>query len=77
MENKMDAGLAPIFLQNERLTVEIAQPGEHYDGTRFDWSGFITQVTLEEGRIALLELMGFLVDYYRSFYSVNQPKEQG
>lgn len=37
----------PITLRNERLVVEIAQPGSVYRGTRFDWSGFITQVSLD------------------------------
>ncbi|WP_342565201.1 hypothetical protein NST84_08705 [Paenibacillus sp. FSL R7-0345] len=35
-------------LSNGILTVDIAEPGD-YKGTRFDWTGFITQVTLEEG----------------------------
>ncbi|MBN1876407.1 MAG: hypothetical protein JXA33_19440 [Anaerolineae bacterium] len=38
---------SPIFLQNDRLTVEVAQPGSVYAGTRFDWTTFITQVTLD------------------------------
>lgn len=37
-------------LSNGILTVDIADIGE-YKGTRFDWTGFITQVTLEEGNI--------------------------
>jgi hypothetical protein len=36
-----------IVLSGDRLKVEIAKPGEFYNGTRFDWSGFITQVTLD------------------------------
>jgi hypothetical protein len=36
-----------IILQSDHLQVEIAQPGTAYAGTRFDWSGFITQVTLD------------------------------
>lgn len=36
-------------LSNGILTVDIADIGE-YKGTRFDWTGFITQVTLEEGK---------------------------
>jgi hypothetical protein len=35
------------MLNNSRLRVEIAQPGTIYQGTRFDWSAFITQVTLD------------------------------
>jgi hypothetical protein len=34
-------------INSERLSVTIAQPGKVYAGTRFDWSGFITQVTLD------------------------------
>lgn len=37
-----------IRLSNGILTVDIADIGE-YKGTRFDWTGFITQVTLAEG----------------------------
>ncbi len=36
-----------IVLSNERLSVEIPYPGEEYNGSRFDWCGFITQVTLD------------------------------
>ena len=39
--------LSPIQLHSDRLDVEIAQPGSAYAGTRFDWSAFITQVTLD------------------------------
>ena len=35
-------------INSRRLAVEIAQPGTVYSGTRFDWSAFITQVTLDE-----------------------------
>jgi hypothetical protein len=38
---------SPIQLCSERLAVEIAAPGSVYQGTRFDWHGFITQVTLD------------------------------
>ena len=37
----------PLTITSSRLAVEIAQPGTVYRGTRFDWSGFITQVTLD------------------------------
>ena len=37
----------PILLRSNRLTVQIAPPGSVYRGTRFDWTGFITQVTLD------------------------------
>jgi hypothetical protein len=36
-----------IRLTSDRLVVELAQPGSIYRGTRFDWTGFITQVTLD------------------------------
>lgn len=35
-----------IKIRSNVLMVEIAQPGTVYSGTRFDWTGFITQVTL-------------------------------
>ncbi|WNS46526.1 hypothetical protein [Paenibacillus sp. MMS20-IR301] len=38
----------PNILSNGILTVEIADTGA-YSGTRFDWTGFITGVTLEQG----------------------------
>ncbi len=34
-------------LTTDRLTVDIADPGTYYAGSRFDWTGFITQVTLD------------------------------
>ncbi|MCQ2446383.1 MAG: hypothetical protein MJ141_05845 [Clostridia bacterium] len=37
-----------IGLKNERLMVEIAKPGTVYAGSRFDWTGFITQVYLDK-----------------------------
>lgn len=37
-----------FYLCNERLSVEIAKPGTYYKGSRFDWNGFITQVTLDD-----------------------------
>jgi hypothetical protein len=39
--------LQPILIQSDRLTVEIAQPGSIYNRARFDWTAFITQVTLD------------------------------
>ena len=38
---------ATYQLRSDRLCVEISPPGEAYRGTRFDWTGFITQVTLD------------------------------
>ena len=37
----------PIRVQSDRLTVEVAQPDSVYRRTRFDWTGFVTQVTLD------------------------------
>jgi hypothetical protein len=36
-----------IKLSSTRLSVELATPGGRYRGSRFDWTGFITQVTLD------------------------------
>ena len=36
-----------ISITSDRLTVEVAPPETTYKGTRFDWTGFITQVTLD------------------------------
>ena len=36
-----------MILNNDRLRVEIADLGTIYRGARFDWTGFITQVTLD------------------------------
>lgn len=36
-------------LSNGILTVQLADVGS-YRGTRFDWTGFITQITLEKGK---------------------------
>lgn len=38
---------SPITIRSNRLMVEIAAPGTVYHRTRFDWTGFITQVTLD------------------------------
>ncbi|KOR87791.1 hypothetical protein [Paenibacillus solani] len=35
-------------LKNDRLSVEIVSIGEAYRGTRFDWTGFITQVSWKD-----------------------------
>ena len=39
---------SPIVLRSDCLVVEIAQSGTVYSGTRFDWTNFITQVTLDK-----------------------------
>ena len=36
-----------MILCNSRLSVEIADLGTTYQGTRFDWTGFVVQVTLD------------------------------
>lgn len=38
-------------LKNEHMVIDIAKPGD-YNGSRFDWSGFITGVALLEGNHA-------------------------
>lgn len=43
----MTTQTSPIRLHSERLSVDIARPGAGYQGARFDWSSFITQVTLD------------------------------
>ncbi|WP_027628572.1 hypothetical protein [Ruminiclostridium cellobioparum] len=41
-------GNGAIDLNNGRLSVRVSYPGEVYRGSRFDWNGFITQVTLDD-----------------------------
>jgi hypothetical protein len=36
-----------VRLSSERLAVEVAEPGAIYRGSRFDWTGTVTQVTLD------------------------------
>ncbi|TYQ15464.1 UNVERIFIED_CONTAM: hypothetical protein Cloal_1918 [Acetivibrio alkalicellulosi] len=36
-----------LILKNDRLKVEISYPGKQYTGSRFDWTGFITGVYLD------------------------------
>jgi hypothetical protein len=48
MPETTNGSLAPICLHSDRLSVEIAPPGTAYQGTRFDWTAFITQVTLDD-----------------------------
>lgn len=47
MKNRWAKAGENIILQNERLRVEIAYPGTFYRGSRFDWTGFITRITLD------------------------------
>jgi hypothetical protein len=49
MEDAMsETASTKIILKNERLKVEITNPGDFYKGSRFDWNGFIMQVTLDD-----------------------------
>lgn len=41
---------APIVIRSDRLSVEVAHPGAAYRRTRFDWTGWVTQVTLDGAR---------------------------
>ena len=36
-----------VILSSDRLAVEVAEPGAVYRGSRFDWTGTVTQVTLD------------------------------
>jgi len=36
-----------VIVSSDRLTLEIAEPGAVYRGSRFDWTGTVTQVTLD------------------------------
>lgn len=36
-----------INLKSDRLSIEIAHPGSVYTGSRFDWTGFITGIILD------------------------------
>jgi hypothetical protein len=36
-----------VILSSTRLQAEIAEPGEFYKGSRYDWSGHVKQVTLD------------------------------
>ena len=47
MKNRKVKAGEPIILLNERVKVEIAYPGTVYRGSRFDWTGFVTQITLD------------------------------
>lgn len=56
-----------IVLQNKNLTIEIDKPGAVYRSTRFDWTGFIRQITFknnitfcttETGNTSNIQLIG-------------------
>lgn len=51
METKANPHIAvarkQILLRSERLEIQVAEPGSIYWGSRFDWTGFVTQVTLD------------------------------
>lgn len=40
--------MANIKLTSSRLKVVIRRPGTFYKGSRFDWTGFVTDVTLDD-----------------------------
>ncbi len=44
----MNSNIPQIRLRTPRLAVDIARPGSRYIGPRFDWSSFVTQVTLDD-----------------------------
>jgi hypothetical protein len=45
---KKECEVVRIVIKSDQLSVEIGNPGA-YNGTRFDWTGFIHQVTLASG----------------------------
>lgn len=49
MDNK-EINTEDLYLRihNNRLKIDIQKPGLIYKGARFDWNGFITQVTLDD-----------------------------
>lgn len=48
MNCKKDLKDTHFTLHNERLRVDVAIPGAIYKGSRFDWTGFIIQVLLDD-----------------------------
>jgi hypothetical protein len=47
MQNNLNTPENHIIIKSSRLKVEIASPAKIYRRARFDWTGFITQVTLD------------------------------
>lgn len=47
MNNPTKSSKPAIHIRSARLDVEIAQPGTLYTGSRFDWTGYISQITLD------------------------------
>ncbi|MFC5530944.1 hypothetical protein [Cohnella yongneupensis] len=45
--SQSESGGAFVALLSDRLKVEIAVPGTNYRRTRFDWTGWVQQVTLD------------------------------
>lgn len=37
-----------IFINSSRLCVEVAEPGTLYKGSRFDWDGFVKEITFDK-----------------------------
>lgn len=56
-----------ITIRSSRLKVEIARPGESYQGSRFDWSSFITQVMAQRFLFAQVPVQN-RVSYCRLFH---------
>jgi hypothetical protein len=42
------SGVPTVKLENETIRLEIQEPGEGYVGSRFDWTGKITQIVFRE-----------------------------
>jgi hypothetical protein len=52
-----------ITLKNDRLKIDISQPGKDYTASRFDWAGIVKQVTLDgENTFASTEKSNFEFD---------------
>jgi hypothetical protein len=47
MDSTVERTMPSIVFESNRLKVEIALPGTVYRRSRFDWAGFITQITLD------------------------------
>lgn len=46
--NKIEVAESKIMIGNERLKVGILKPGEFYKKERFDWTGFISDIILDD-----------------------------
>lgn len=59
-----------IRIENEILIVEIAEAGQ-YDGSRFDWTGFIRQVTLKQGSHTFCAYESLIPEQAESVFAMN------